>query len=144
MSRRSRSNLEGSRHSIPSRPSAPPSNSNGEEMGMSLERQREIQASLFRMLGQADDVPTRSDASSSGKSSSQTSSVSRQSGQTSERNGVGHATTFPPRQSSGSSTKSSTETLDTAPLSMSSSAVTDGNSSSNSPIAEPSFDQSSD
>lgn len=32
----------------------------GEEMGMTLERQREIQASLFKMLGQADDVQPNS------------------------------------------------------------------------------------
>jgi hypothetical protein len=31
---------------------------NNEDMGMTLERQREIQASLFKMLGQADEPPS--------------------------------------------------------------------------------------
>ena len=40
----------------PQRPSASASNQhNAEEMGMTAERQREIQASLFKMLGQQDD-----------------------------------------------------------------------------------------
>jgi hypothetical protein len=39
-----------------------------EEMGMTQERQRVIQASLFKMLGQADSAPGPTDASSSTKS----------------------------------------------------------------------------
>jgi len=48
-------------------PSGKNANYDGDQMGMSQERQREIQASLFKMLGQADDpmVDTSKDESSS-------------------------------------------------------------------------------
>jgi len=40
---------------------------NSEEMGMTAERQRVIQASLFKMLGQADDVPTEEEGADDSK-----------------------------------------------------------------------------
>jgi len=48
-------------------PSGKNANYDGDQMGMSQERQREIQASLFKMLGQADDpmIDTSKDESSS-------------------------------------------------------------------------------
>ena len=93
---RARSNVEDSRKPMPARPSAPTPDMNNKEMGMTEERQREIQASLFRMLGQADDIP-------SSPPSKSTSSISKSS-QTSDGHGVEHASTFPPRGSSSPST----------------------------------------
>merc|ERR1712071_89669 len=80
-----RSNSDGSRGTAPNRPSAPPpTDSDGDEMGMSLERQREIQASLFRILGQADDVAT----SNSGKSSKPARATSNHSSLSHDENVV--------------------------------------------------------
>merc|ERR1719232_201359 len=62
--------------------SAPPSRqSTQEEIGMTAERQREIQASLFRMLGTADD---------------QISDTTKKSRQNDDLQSVNHASTFPP------------------------------------------------
>ena len=43
---------------MPVRPSCPTPDMNNKEMSMTEERQHEIQASLFRILGQADDIPS--------------------------------------------------------------------------------------
>jgi len=77
------------------RPSAP-SPDTSEEMGMTLERQREIQNSLFRMLGQAEDTPTQTSPSSSSTDNMNLSNSPKKS----YGNEVTHSTTFPPRNSS--------------------------------------------
>ena len=51
-------NVEDSRKPMPVRPSCPTPDMNNKEMSMTEERQHEIQASLFRILGQADDIPS--------------------------------------------------------------------------------------
>ena len=99
----------------PTRPSAPTPDT--KEMGMTAERQREIQASLFRMLGQADDVPIQSpNKISNAPSVSENSSSTRQNNDEKE---VTHASTFPPHESSNTSV--------TVSSSLSSTTQTDAN-----------------
>lgn len=84
------------------RPSAP-SPDTSEEMGMTLERQREIQASLFRMLGQAEDTPTQTSPSTSSSDNMNSSNSSKKT----YGSEVTHSTTFPPRNASAMSSASS-------------------------------------
>jgi len=75
-----------------------------QEMGMTLERQREIQASLFKMLGQAEDTPISSKSTSTKQSTAGASGRSldvscnrSQIQSTHSTHSVNHAKTFPPR-----------------------------------------------
>jgi len=87
--RRGYSNSENSRKSNSMKATTkvqPPSRQNSApEMGMTAERQREIQASLFRMLGQADEQQQHSEQQTIKQPSSRKKSDE-----------VAHASTFPP------------------------------------------------
>lgn len=77
------------------------------EVGMTLERQREIQASLFRMLGQADDEAVETTAPADGAGSSNKTMNSERTNESSTSGALEHSNTFPPKESDESTTTNS-------------------------------------
>lgn len=77
-----------------------------DEMGMTLERQKEIQASLFKMLGSADDgTPASGEGGSKAAKTAEKKKSSNTSGDAARdrTQSVNHASTFPPSGEDGKS-----------------------------------------